>query len=471
MGGWLLDRVVARRLRLGVVATLTAAITGGCAGEEPSASSADWAVVCARGTTLEGIDVSSWQGTIDWRAVARAGKVFAIVRVGDGLYEDPRFDENWAGARAAGLIRGAYQYFRPGRDANAQADIMIRRMGTLGPGDLPPVLDVEATDGQPASVIIAKIRTWIARLRAATGRTPIIYTGKYFWNDNVGTTEFASNPLWIAQYGPTCPDLPRAWDDWVMWQYSSTGRVAGISGNVDLDRFNGTMEDLRRLAGARPEYAARFVAQSFPYASVGTLRLRPGESVPAYIEMRNTGTATWDSRTRLATTVPRDRSSPFAGDDWVGPNRPAAVTGTVPPGGTFRFEFTLHAPLTPGRYDEHFGMVQEGVAWFSDPDQGGPPDEQLEGIIEVLPPEPMMDAGGASEGGALDGGTGEGGTSDAGLRDGGTTDALDGGPPGEAMGGCGCSAPGSRKGTRGAALALVATALTTLRRPRRKKTA
>ena len=72
---------------------------------------------------LEGIDVSAYQGAIDWRAVARAGKKFAFIRVSDGAaYTDPRFASNWAGARAAGLTRGAYQFFRPTESPLAQAD-------------------------------------------------------------------------------------------------------------------------------------------------------------------------------------------------------------------------------------------------------------------------------------------------------------------------------------------------------------
>lgn len=138
--------------------------------------------------------------------------------------------------------------------------------------------------------------------------------------------------------------------------------------------------------GAPPAYAAEFVSQSFPLAST-TMSMVEGEVVPSYIELKNVGTKTWDSSTRIGTTQARDRQSVFANGTWVSPIRPAAVTGTVPPGGTYKFKFDLAAPSAPGTYDEHFGVVQEGVAWFGDPGQGGPADGNLEVKIAVgVPP-------------------------------------------------------------------------------------
>jgi len=147
------------------------------------------------------------------------------------------------------VIRGIYQFFRPTQDVAAQADMVIAAVGTPVPGDLPPVIDVEVTGGLSASTIASRIRTWVDRVRAATGVDPIIYTGKYFWRDEVGgPTSFANNPLWIAQYTSHCPDLPSPWGSWAFWQYSESGYVAGISGAVDLDRFNGSLADLQALA-------------------------------------------------------------------------------------------------------------------------------------------------------------------------------------------------------------------------------
>ena len=156
-------------------------------------------------------------------------------------------------------------------------------------------------------------------------------------------------------------------------------------------------------ASAAVPYAAQFVSQSFPLAST-TLTMTEGQVIPSYIELKNTGTKAWDSNTHLGTTQPRDRKSVFADGTWLAANRPAGVKGTVAPGGTYKFTFDLAAPSTPGTYDEFFGVVQEGVAWFSDPGQGGPPDNDLEVKITVVAPkDPPADAGEAEDG-AVDAG-------------------------------------------------------------------
>ncbi len=205
-------------------------------------------VRCAAGTTIEGIDVSYWDGTIDWNKVKASGKVFAIARIGDGTYMDPMFDKNWAAIKSVGMIRGAYQFFRSAEDPVKLADLVVSKVGKLGADDLPVTIDVEAADGVAAATYEARIQTWIARVTAGTGKAPIVYTGKYFWNDNVKSTAQAGNALWIAQYGPVCPDLPSPWIDWKFFQYSEKGSVPGISTAVDLDRFNGTRDALLAFA-------------------------------------------------------------------------------------------------------------------------------------------------------------------------------------------------------------------------------
>ncbi len=142
------------------------------------------------------------------------------------------------------------------------------------------------------------------------------------------------------------------------------------------------------------EYGAQYVAQSFPLAST-TLTMQEGEVLPSFIELKNSGAKPWDSNTHLATTQPRDRASAFADSTWVAANRPAKVNGTVAPGASYKFAFDLVAPNKPGTYDEFFGVVQEGVTWFSAPGQGGPADDVLEVKILVIPKEagPIVDAG------------------------------------------------------------------------------
>jgi hypothetical protein len=190
-------------------------------------------------------------------------------------------------------------------------------------------------------------------------------------------------------------------------------------------------------------YAASFVAQSFPFATTA-LTMTAGQTIPSYIEMKNTGGQTWSSSTRLATSQPRDRASAFADSSWISPNRLAAVNGTVRPGGTFRFQFDLHAPDQPGTYYEYFDLVQENVAWFGDPGQGGPPDDDLEVQVLVVA-APESDAGGRAE--TTDAGSGRTGGGDAGaLAAGGGDDA---GHPGKAPAPADGAAPGSEGASSG----------------------
>lgn len=396
-----------------------AAIALGCATpvDQQVAVSENELAVCPAGATVEGIDVSVYQGSIDWNQVKASGIEFAVTRISDGLnFEDSYFDANWPAIRAAGLVRGAYQYFEPAQDAAAQADMVVRKVGRLASGDLPVQLDMEATGGQSPATIVNQMNIWIERVSAGTGKRPMIYSARYFWNDNVGSTAFSDDALWVANYGVVCPNLPDAWTDWLIWQYGDDGRVPGIDGAVDTDRFNGTVEDLRHFAGLTPAYAAEYVSQSFPLARDG-MTMTAGESSPAYIELRNVGTATWNADTRLAASNPRDRESAFAASDWLSPSRLAAVSGSVPPGESYRFAFTLQAPLAPGTYAEFFSVVQEGVAWFSDPGQGGPPDDQLQDKITVLP-SPMADAGASDAGAGSVEGDGSSGVADAGASPG-----------------------------------------------------
>lgn len=207
------------------------------------------ATVCPT-TKLQGIDVSYYQGVIDWAKVKAAGKAFAIVRVSDGLgFSDPKFVSNWRGAKAAGLVVGAYQFFRPTQDATAQADLMVRKLQEVGygAGDIPPVIDVEVQDGVSDAAVAARVNTWMQRVQAKLGRLPSLYTSPGFWS-GLGNPKPSPLPyLWVAHWGVSCPSLPPAWGRLRFWQYSATGRVNGISGDVDLDIYNGSLAELKGL--------------------------------------------------------------------------------------------------------------------------------------------------------------------------------------------------------------------------------
>lgn len=206
-------------------------------------------VVCPGPVTLDGIDVSYWQLDIDWDKVKAAGKKYAIMRAANGLKGDTKFAYNWKRCHELGLRCGVYQYFQPDLDAIQQADLMLSLMGDLKPGDLPPVIDVEAKGNSTPAQLSAAVGKWIAYVEAKTGRQPMIYTGGYFWEDNVKSTAFVDYPLWHAQYCTNCcPNIANPWKKWAFWQYSSTGKVSGINGNVDLNHFNGDAAALDALA-------------------------------------------------------------------------------------------------------------------------------------------------------------------------------------------------------------------------------
>ena len=243
-----------KNLRLGVMSLATASLIA-CGGTIPDESTTETgeiladARVCATSHTY-GIDVSQWQGTINWAQVKAAGKQFAVIRVSDGTgHIDPTFATNWRNAKAAGVAVGAYQFFEPGQDATAQADLLVSQLSSVGygAGDLPPVIDVEVTGGVSDATVASRVNTWIARVKSRTGRLPALYTSPGFWSGLGNPTPPLLPYIWVAHWGVDCPTLPPAWGRLRLWQYSSTGSVPGISGHVDLDQYNGTLAELRGL--------------------------------------------------------------------------------------------------------------------------------------------------------------------------------------------------------------------------------
>lgn len=214
--------------------------------------------------TVPGIDVSYWNAGIDWPKVRATGQRYVFVKASEAdYYRDSTFDDNWLGAKSAGLLRGAYHFFRCNVDAKKQADAFINYVKAFNDdGELPPVLDIETNDGQKKEKIILAVKTWLDRVEAAFGKKPIIYSGQYFLQDYL--SEAGGGPpawtkdysLWLAQYPNNYvegsqPYLPRGWFKWTFWQYSEKGRINGINANVDLNAFNGTLEELYKFANAQ----------------------------------------------------------------------------------------------------------------------------------------------------------------------------------------------------------------------------
>jgi GH25 family lysozyme M1 (1,4-beta-N-acetylmuramidase) len=234
------------------------------------------------GPTIPGIDISHWQGTIDWTKVAGAGKEFAFMKATDDVdYVDPTFATNRAQARANGLIVGAYHFARPDPspgDARREARFFVK-VADPQAGSLLPVLDMETSRGLDQRGVTRWARTWVAEVRELTGVTPLVYTSPYGWMARTGDTRLLARdgaPLWIAHWGVSSPMLPAAdWDGhgWVVWQHTSDGHVAGIAGRVDLDRLAGTSLGritIRRLSIEVDGDAGRVTSQPGGYGCATT---------------------------------------------------------------------------------------------------------------------------------------------------------------------------------------------------------
>jgi lysozyme len=202
-----------------------------------------------------GIDVSRWQGMIDWNLVAAAGYRFAFIRATVGDFKDDQFFvQNWNDARTAGLLVSAYHVVTPHRPVGAQVERFFDMLAGRTP-DLPLVLDVERDDDENPASVTSNIRGCADGIEARAGQKPIIYTAGWFWLSKVERSPiWAQYDLWVANYGVSQPNLPADWQSWRFWQHTNRGRVQGVSSEAtDLNWFNGDYEDLVAYAGLDPD--------------------------------------------------------------------------------------------------------------------------------------------------------------------------------------------------------------------------
>ncbi|MFC7404488.1 GH25 family lysozyme [Georgenia alba] len=216
--------------------------------------------VDAEASDVTGVDVSSFQhpsgAAIDWGAVA-AAEDFAIVKATEGMtgnYDNEYFADDFDAAEANGMVVGSYHFADVGtpvrQDALGEAQHYFEvTEGRNGEGTLPPILDIEDAKGLSPAQLQTWVSTFLTETERLFGRTPIIYTYPSFWESNMATNDFAEYPLWIAHYDVSAPDIPGGWNDWVMWQYTSTAQVDGIPADTDRNYFAGTEAELRELAG------------------------------------------------------------------------------------------------------------------------------------------------------------------------------------------------------------------------------
>jgi lysozyme len=209
-------------------------------------------VAAAHKMPVQGIDVSYFQGDIDWRKVAKAGIRFAYIKAtegGDRL--DPKFRSNWRAAKRAGLARGAYHFMywcSPAREQAAWFTAHVPRDASA----LPPVLDVEWNNHSPTcpgriprEEAIAKIEIMLEAMEAHAGKRPIVYTEPEFHRE-VLEGAFTDYEFWLRSVAAT-PEESFEGRGWVFWQFTTTGRVPGIAGAVDRNSFNGTRAEWKRV--------------------------------------------------------------------------------------------------------------------------------------------------------------------------------------------------------------------------------
>jgi GH25 family lysozyme M1 (1,4-beta-N-acetylmuramidase) len=212
-------------------------------------------------TRLPGIDVSHWQGTINWAQVAGAGIKFAIAKATESSsYVDPKYSTNKNGAAANGIKFTGYHFARPGRDGGTLGTDAIgeanhfTKVAALRSGNIIPALDLEATGGLGPDNLTKWVAKWLSTVSSSMGGVrPMIYTSPSFWKTYMGdTTQFADagyKVLWIAHWtsnsAPTVPANNWGGKSWTFWQWTSCWSVSGITGCVDGDRYNGT--DLTRV--------------------------------------------------------------------------------------------------------------------------------------------------------------------------------------------------------------------------------
>ena len=198
---------------------------------------------------VHGIDISHYQGDIDWLELMQSRLTdypieFVFMKATEGGdHGDDTFARNFSEAGKHGFIRGAYHFFSPKTDPLKQADFFIRTV-QLAPGDLPPVLDVEVTGKKTKKELQQNIKRWLDRVEAHYGVKPILYTSYKFKTRYLDDSIFNTYPYWIAHY---YVDSVKYEGKWHFWQHSDVGTVPGIDEDVDLNVFNGSLEELKRM--------------------------------------------------------------------------------------------------------------------------------------------------------------------------------------------------------------------------------
>lgn len=203
------------------------------------------------GFDIHGIDVSHYQGEIDWEVLRNQGTIddcpirFVMIKATEGATKvDENFEDNFFQAREYGFTRGAYHFYSTRSSAADQARFFIRNV-KLENGDLPPVLDVEhKPKGQTTEAFKLSVLEWLQIVEKHYGVKPILYTYYKFKMENLNDSVFDQYPYWIAHY---YVDSVEYQGQWKFWQHTDAGSLPGIKGPVDFNIYNGSYYDLRQL--------------------------------------------------------------------------------------------------------------------------------------------------------------------------------------------------------------------------------
>ena len=202
------------------------------------------------GYEIRGIDISHYQGKIDWdqlrnAMIEKCPIRFVVIKATEGSTQlDKRFNDNFRNAQEYGFIRGAYHFWSNKSSARDQAYFFLKKVH-LQRGDLPPVLDVEHKPKDMSTEDFQReILTWLHIVEDKYHVKPIIYTYYKFKMNYLGTPVFDDYPYWIAHY---YVDKVEYSGPWKFWQHTDAGRLPGIKGYVDFDIYNGSYYDLKQL--------------------------------------------------------------------------------------------------------------------------------------------------------------------------------------------------------------------------------
>ena len=207
-----------------------------------------YGVCMPSGYNVHGIDISHYQGEVDWNMLekTRQGRFpveFIFMKATEGGdFADDKFVANFDSAKAHGFIRGAYHFYNPKTDPNKQADFFIRSV-KLEPGDLPPVLDIEKKS-KDVKKLQGDLKIWLRKIENHYGVKPIIYASYKFKTSYLNDSVFDTYPYWIAHY---YVDSVKYQGEWKFWQHTDVGTLPGIDEQVDLNVFNGSSVNLRKM--------------------------------------------------------------------------------------------------------------------------------------------------------------------------------------------------------------------------------